>query len=273
VRPDGRAVPFDRADVRRGQVMREDQFAPGAGAVIGAEKQPGQRIGVDVAFEPHRRAALDIEDDAVPVVIGRHDGLGPYLLGQVEKQVPVVLVQPGQVSLEVTGMQPAARDMVHVRGLTGQDRRARVVPELGFGGGSSDFLPPVIGQQAGHVECGPMESRRHQARPVDGSGSTSAHCGGQTRDHRSSFRSDELPALGDPASLPRATACALGDGHPHGSGEGVPHPLRGLACGVVGGQTAALSVEGIVLGSATITATPWGRSARSGTVRTDGRSA
>jgi len=175
VRPDGRAAPFDRADVRCGQVMREDQFAPGSGTVIGAEKQPGQRIGVDVTFEPHRRAALNIEDDAVPVVVGRHDGLGAYLPGQVEKEVPVVLVQPGQASPEVTGMQSAAWDMVHGRGLTGQDRRARVVPELRFGGGSSDFLLPVSGKQAGHIECCPMESRRHQARPVDGSGSTSAH--------------------------------------------------------------------------------------------------
>ena len=33
---------------------------------------------------------------------------------------------------------------------------------------------------------------------------------------------------------------------------GVPHPRRDLACGVVRGQIAALAVEGIVLGSATI---------------------
>jgi hypothetical protein len=55
---------------------------------------------------------------------------------------------------------------------------------------------------------------------------------------------------------------------------GVPHPLRDLACGVVGGQTAALSVEGIVLGSAAVvTVKSWGRSARSGTARMDGRGA
>ena len=54
---------------------------------------------------------------------------------------------------------------------------------------------------------------------------------------------------------------------------GVPHPLGDLACGVVRGQTAALSVEGIVLGSATSTATSWGRSARSDTEPTDGRGA
>jgi hypothetical protein len=54
---------------------------------------------------------------------------------------------------------------------------------------------------------------------------------------------------------------------------GVPHPLHDLACGVVKGQTAALSVEGIVLGSANSAATYWGRNARSDTVRTDGRSA
>jgi len=54
---------------------------------------------------------------------------------------------------------------------------------------------------------------------------------------------------------------------------GRPAPLRDLACGVARGQTAALSVEGIVLGSATVTAISRDRSARSGTERMDGRGA
>ena len=53
---------------------------------------------------------------------------------------------------------------------------------------------------------------------------------------------------------------------------GVTYLLRDRACGVVRGQIAAFYVEDTVLGSATITAT-WGRSARSDTLRTDGRGA
>lgn len=55
---------------------------------------------------------------------------------------------------------------------------------------------------------------------------------------------------------------------------GVTHPLRDPTRGVVEGcPTAVFAVEDTVLGSASITATSWGRNARSDTEPTDGRGA
>jgi len=88
--------------------MREDDLAARSRPVIGAEEQPGQRIGVDVALKPHCGAALDVQDDAVPVVEGRGDGFTAYRPGQVEEIVVVELVQPGQGPPEVAGVYPSA---------------------------------------------------------------------------------------------------------------------------------------------------------------------
>ena len=74
VRPDHRTVSLDRLDVGRVRVVREDKLAACPGQVIGAEQQAGQRVGVDVALEPHLGPALDVEHDAVAVVAGGHDG-------------------------------------------------------------------------------------------------------------------------------------------------------------------------------------------------------
>jgi len=81
LRPDDRAGPFDRVRVRRGRIVREDEFTACPRVVIGAEEQPGQGVGIDVAFEAHRGSALDVQHDAVPVVEGGQDGLGGHLAG------------------------------------------------------------------------------------------------------------------------------------------------------------------------------------------------
>ena len=125
-------------------VVRENEFAAGSGRVVGAEEQTGQRVGVDVALESHRGAALDVQDDAVPVVAGRRDRLvAGHLPGQVEEEAPVEPVQPGEVVPEVTGVKPTARNAAYVRCLAGQRRRARELPELRFGRGDGrDLLLP-----------------------------------------------------------------------------------------------------------------------------------
>ena len=69
---DDRAVLLDRGDVRRVRVVRENELA--AAGVISAEENACQRVGVDVALEPHLGPALDVEHDAVAVVAGGHDG-------------------------------------------------------------------------------------------------------------------------------------------------------------------------------------------------------
>ena len=272
MRPDDRAVPVDSADVRRVPVMREDELAARSGPMIGTEEQPSQRIGVDVAFKSHRGAALNVQDDPVPVVEGRRDRFRAYCPGQVEEIVPVELVQPRQGPPKIAGVYPSARDVLYVRRLTRQDRCAREVPEISSGGGRYDLLLPICGELAGQVECGPTESWRHQARPVEGSSMRVGElCSGKceitaARSDRTSCPPSVIPhgCLGQLRAHRVRDACKVL--------AGVPHPRRDLAHGVVRGQTAALAVEGIVLGSAT-TATSWGRSARSDTVRTDGRSA
>ena len=74
VRPDYRAVPLYRIDVSGTRIVREDELAAFPGQVIGTEQQACQRVGINVALEPHLGSALDVEHDAVAVVAGGHDG-------------------------------------------------------------------------------------------------------------------------------------------------------------------------------------------------------
>jgi hypothetical protein len=111
--PDDGAGPLDRAGAGRGPVVREDELASLSEVMIGTEEQAGQRVGVDMTFEPHGRTALDVEDDAVPFVEGRHDRLGRRLPGQFQETAAVGLVQPGQASTEVGGIKPATGNRAH----------------------------------------------------------------------------------------------------------------------------------------------------------------
>ena len=122
LRADHRAVPvygFQPGCVR---VMGEDQLAPVTQIVIGAEKQAGQRVGVDVALEPHSGPLLNIEYEAVPVIVGGHHGFVTGPAGQVEEVFPVKLVQPRQLTPDLVGVDTAAGDMCHLVRFAGQDR-------------------------------------------------------------------------------------------------------------------------------------------------------
>jgi hypothetical protein len=48
-----------------------------------------------VALEPHLGSALNVEDDAVPVIAGRHDRFGAGVPGELEEARSVEPVQPG----------------------------------------------------------------------------------------------------------------------------------------------------------------------------------
>ena len=93
---------------RPGRARKRVRRRPGR--VIGAEQQPGQRVGIDMALEPHRGSALDVQHDAVPVVAGRRNRLVAGHSGPGRGRAPVEPVQPGQVVPEVTGVKPAAGD-------------------------------------------------------------------------------------------------------------------------------------------------------------------
>jgi hypothetical protein len=156
MRADDRAVLLDRGDVRRVRVVCENELA--AAGVIRAEDHACQRIGVDVAFEAHRRTALNVEYDAVAVVLGRRDRLVARCGGHVEELFAVGTVEPGQLVVHLSGVYPAAGDPLDLYRLPRQDRGARELVEIGVGGYLSNVLLPVCGEPFVQVERGPAES-------------------------------------------------------------------------------------------------------------------
>ena len=158
VRPDHRAVPLHRIDVGGRRIVREDKLAACLGQVIGTEQQAGQRVGINVAFEPHLGSALNVEHDAVPVIASGHDMFGAGFLGELEKFFAVEPVQPGQVSPHVRSVYPAAEDVLHVLRFAGQERCAGKLPELRFVRRGGYLLLPVSAESAGQVERCPSES-------------------------------------------------------------------------------------------------------------------
>ena len=97
-------------------MVREDKLATCPGQVIGTEQQAGQRVGINVALEPHLGSPLNVEYDAVPIIARArgHDRFGTGVLGELEEVTPVEPVQPGQVSPHVGSVHPAAEDVLHV---------------------------------------------------------------------------------------------------------------------------------------------------------------
>ena len=158
VRPDHRGVSLYRIDVGGRRMVREDKLAARPGQVIGTEQQTGQRVGINVALEPHLGSALNVEHDAVSVIARGHDRFGAGFLGELQEVLSVEPVQPGQVSPDVRSVHAAAEDVLHVPRFAGQDRCAGKLPELSFvcrGG----YLPlPVSAKPAGQVERCPSES-------------------------------------------------------------------------------------------------------------------
>ena len=68
--------------------MGEDKLAA-TRRMVGAEEQASQRVGINVAFEPHSGSPLDVQHDAVAIVTGRPHAFRAGLLGQSEKSPPV----------------------------------------------------------------------------------------------------------------------------------------------------------------------------------------
>jgi hypothetical protein len=95
VRPDHGAVPLYRIDVGGRRSVREDELAACPSQVIGTEQQAGQRVGINVALEPHLGSALNVEHDAVPVIASGHDRFSAGFLGELAEVLSVKPVQPG----------------------------------------------------------------------------------------------------------------------------------------------------------------------------------
>lgn len=156
MRADNRAVLLNRGDVRRVRAVRENEFT--ASGVIRAEEHACQRIGVDVALEAHRRTALNVQHDAVTVVLGRHDRPAAGFTGHLEDLFPVGPVQPWQALAHLGGVYPAARDPPDLGRLPRQDRSTRELVEIGGLGYLAYVLLPACGKKFVQVERGPAES-------------------------------------------------------------------------------------------------------------------
>ena len=163
MRPYDRAVPFHRVDVCGFGIMPEDELAAPARLVVGAEEEAGHWIRVNVAFETHGGSALNVQDDAIPVIACWYHPFRACSPGQLEKPGSVAPVKPRQAHPHLVGVNPAARDMRHILCFTRQDRRARKLPEISRGSNYADVRLPISGKPAGQVECRPAETQRpHQ---------------------------------------------------------------------------------------------------------------
>ena len=94
--------------------MREYELAAGSRPVIGTEEETGQRIRIDMALKPHRGPALDVQDDAIPVIECGSDSFCAGLPGQLEEVPAVQPVEPGQALPYLTSMHPASRNTGHM---------------------------------------------------------------------------------------------------------------------------------------------------------------
>lgn len=92
MRSDDGAVPVYRAGLSCRRVVPENELASGARLVIGTEKKPGQWIRVNVAFEPHRGAVLDVQDDAITIIGGRRHAFRARSSGQLNEVASVKTV-------------------------------------------------------------------------------------------------------------------------------------------------------------------------------------
>jgi hypothetical protein len=158
---DDRAVPLHRRDSLGCGVIPHDQLA--AGLMACEEQQTGQRVGVNVALEPHPGAALHVEHYSVAFVVRGNHVLSAGQTGQREEFGAVRRVQPRQVIAHRVGVHPAPVDERHVWCLAGKGRRGRVLAEISGGGYRADVSLPAGGKAAGNVECGPAKWWNHRA--------------------------------------------------------------------------------------------------------------
>jgi hypothetical protein len=90
--------------------MRKYEFPASSRRVIGTEEETGQWIRIDMALKPHRGPALNVQDDAIPVIECGSDSFRAALTGQLEKVPAVQPVEPGQARPYLTSMHPASRN-------------------------------------------------------------------------------------------------------------------------------------------------------------------
>jgi len=72
--------------------MREHELASRAGRLVGAEEKPSERVRIDMAFESHGGATLNVQYDAISVISGWHDGFSTCFPRQFEKMAPIEFI-------------------------------------------------------------------------------------------------------------------------------------------------------------------------------------
>jgi hypothetical protein len=139
--------------------MPDDKLA--AFGVICTEEHTTQRIGIDVALEPHLRPALHVEDHAVTVVCGCLDWLRARFSRHLQKFFAIGAVEPGQTFPYLIGVDTATENALDLGPFPRQDRGARKVAEIALGGHRADVVLPACGKTLVHIERDPVESGAH----------------------------------------------------------------------------------------------------------------
>ena len=130
--------------------------------MIGAEEQASYRVRVDMSLKPHGSAPLDVEDDAIPIVIGWLDALVCRLRRQVAEGTPVKLAEPWQPRSHLISVDAAAEDRLDVQCLSCYPRGPREISEIRVCGNGSNILLPMIRKVIIDIESGPVEWSRHR---------------------------------------------------------------------------------------------------------------
>jgi hypothetical protein len=114
-----------------------------------------------VAFQAHRRAALNIEDNAIALILGCHDWLRACIPGHGGELCTIGPVEPGQTFPYLIGVDTATGNALDLGPFPRQDRGARKVMEIGLGSHRADVVLPARGKTLVHIERDPVESGAH----------------------------------------------------------------------------------------------------------------
>jgi hypothetical protein len=153
-------------------VIGEDQFPALTGAKVGAKEQAGHGVRVNVAFETHPGATLNIEDGPVPLIAGSGHRLADSALRQAPEVSAVKPAQPREFTGDPVRVDPATGDAPHIGCLAGDNRRPGKVPEIRVRCRIQDVLPPGPRKHPGDVERRPLERGQHSLDTSPKSGRT-----------------------------------------------------------------------------------------------------
>ncbi len=119
-----------------------------------------------MAFEPHPRALLDIEDRPVTTVPRGSGRLVSHALGQIPERRTVELRKPRNAAGHLVRVHSAPEYSLHVGCLTRNDGGARKIPDICCRRRIHGVLGPAPWKQVGDIEGCPAEHTWQQVASV-----------------------------------------------------------------------------------------------------------